>query len=177
MTFFSWALLDRIVFELWVLVLNLKSSDAKASKHHLKRSSKMTQTPCKNFTLMQWVGNENENNFNFRKTFQMALRGFFHLNPSYVYVYIYIYMYMHVYVCVCVYNIYTIYIYYVNIYLINVHFGVTKIFLFLKEVSYDHKSCIYCIKNLEKTVILWTIITIKIVIAVIAVFYSNILKV
>ncbi len=38
--------------------------------------------------------------------------------------------------------------------------SVNILILFLKEVSYDLKGCIYLIKNIVKTVILWNIITI-----------------
>ncbi len=46
-----------------------------------------------------------------------------------------------------------------NIYIAVQKFGISKIFLFL--ISSAHQSCIYLIKNTEKSVILWKIIPIS----------------
>ncbi len=52
------------------------------------------------------------------------------------------------------------------------NFGLGKMFLMLvKEVSLAHRGCIYMFKNIDKTVILWTILQSKI-----TVFYFNIFE-
>ncbi len=40
-------------------------------------------------------------------------------------------------------------------------FGISKIFMFYKGVSFAHQGWIYSIKNTEKTVILWNLIAIS----------------